>query len=66
MFIVVKSKTRKYGYSVKAPASVIWATGPDNTFGWYRRKSDAQQRADAMNIVASHRTVAGKYRGSLA
>ena len=48
-FIVVKSQTRKYGYAIRAPRHVTWATGPKNTFGWYRRKSDAQERADELN-----------------
>jgi hypothetical protein len=48
-FIVVKSLTRKYGYSIRAPRHVTWATGPTNTVGWYRRKSDAQKRADELN-----------------
>jgi hypothetical protein len=26
-FIVVKSLTRKYGYTLKAPQSITWATG---------------------------------------
>jgi hypothetical protein len=52
-FVVVKSLTRKYGYSIKAPASVTWATGPGNTFGWYRLKSDAQKRANELNRSGS-------------
>ena len=48
-FIVVKSQTRKHGYAIKAPPRVTWATGPQNTFGWYRRKSDAQERATELN-----------------
>jgi hypothetical protein len=48
-FIVVKSQTRKHGYAIKAPGRVTWATGPQNTFGWYRYKSDAQKRADEFN-----------------
>jgi hypothetical protein len=49
MFTVVKSTSRSYGYSIKAPAHITWAQGPGNTFGWYRRKSDAQTTADAHN-----------------
>jgi hypothetical protein len=49
MFIVVPSTSRKYGYSIKAPAHVTWAKGPGNTFGWYKRKRDAQQRCDELN-----------------
>ena len=48
-FVVVKSLTRKHGYAIRAPRHVTWATGPKNTFGWYRRKSDAQERADELN-----------------
>lgn len=48
-FIVVKSLTRKYGYTVKAPPSITWANGPQHTVGWYRRKLDAQRRADELN-----------------
>ena len=39
----------KYGYAIRAPRHVTWATGPQNTVGWYRRKSDAQKRADEFN-----------------
>ncbi len=52
-FIVVKSLTRKYGYSIQAPASIFWVIGPQHTFGWYARKSDAQKRADELNRAAS-------------
>ena len=48
-FIVVKSLTRRYGFSIQAPPNVSWATGPHGTFGWYRLKSDAQKRADELN-----------------
>jgi hypothetical protein len=48
-FVVVKSLTRKYGYTLKAPLSITWAKGPQNTVGWYRRKSDALKRADEFN-----------------
>jgi hypothetical protein len=48
-FVVIKSLTRKYGYSIKAPRSITWATGPQNTVGWYRRMADAQRRADEYN-----------------
>jgi hypothetical protein len=49
-FIVVKSLTRKYGYSIQAPPKITWAKGPGNTFGWYRLKSDARKRADEFNL----------------
>lgn len=48
-FVVVKSLTRKYGYSIKAPNGISWVTGPKNTFGWYRLKSDAQKQAAILN-----------------
>ncbi len=51
MFTVVPSTCRKYGYSIQAPADVTWAMGPGNTFGWYRRKRDAQHRCDELNRV---------------
>ena len=56
MFTVVPSTSRKYGYSIKAPAEVKWAKGPGNTFGWYRRKRDAQQRCDELNKGKNGRT----------
>jgi hypothetical protein len=49
MFTVVPSTSRKYGYSIKAPAAVTWARGPGNTFGWYKRKRHAQQRCKELN-----------------
>jgi hypothetical protein len=48
-FVVVKSLTRRNGYSIQAPPNITWATRPQNTFGWYRYKSDAQKRADEFN-----------------
>jgi hypothetical protein len=48
-FIVVKSLTRKFGYSLQAPRRITWANGPQNTVGWYRRKADAQSQADEYN-----------------
>ena len=55
MFTVVPSTSRKYGYSIKAPPSVTWATDPWNTFGWYKRKVDAQKRADELNRQADNK-----------
>lgn len=49
IFVVVKSLTRNYGYSIKAPKGISWAIGPENTFGWYRLKSDAQKQVDVWN-----------------
>lgn len=48
-FTVVKSLTRKYGYSIKASKDISWVIGPENTFGWYRLKSDAQKQVDVWN-----------------
>lgn len=48
-FIVVRALTRRYGYAIQAPLNITWAVGPQRTFGWYRRKSDAKQRADELN-----------------
>ena len=48
-FVVVKSLTRRYGYAIQAPRSITWAKGPQNTVGWYRLKSDAQNRAEELN-----------------
>ena len=49
MFVVVLATSRKYGFSIKAPADVNWAMGSGNTFGWYKRKRDAQRRCDELN-----------------
>jgi hypothetical protein len=49
MLTVVPSTSRKYGYSIKALAEITWAIGPGNTFGWYRRKRNAQRRCDELN-----------------
>ena len=49
MLTVVPSTSRKYGYCIQAPADVTWAMGPGNTFGWYGRKQDAQQRCNELN-----------------
>jgi hypothetical protein len=49
MFVVVPATNRKYGYGIQAPADVTWAIGPGNTFGWYKRKRDAQQRCNDLN-----------------
>ena len=48
-FVVVKSLTRFYGYAIKAPLSITWANGPQNTVGWYRCTSDAQRRSEELN-----------------
>jgi hypothetical protein len=48
-FTVIRSRRRSYGYSIQAPSDVTWAIGPGGSFGWYRKKSDAQRTADAHN-----------------
>ena len=48
-FAVVPSRTRRYGYSLQAPAGVTWAIGPGRTVGWYRRKRDAVQACVSLN-----------------
>jgi hypothetical protein len=48
-FIVVKSLTRRYGYAIQVPPGNTWVTGPGNTIGWYRLKSDALKRAEELN-----------------
>lgn len=50
-FVVVRSLTRKYGYSIQAPPGTTWAKGPQRTVGWYRLKSDAAKRAEELNRV---------------
>lgn len=52
MFRVVRSRTRPYGYSIQAPPHVTWVIGPGHTFGWFKRKCDAQQAADLHNPAA--------------
>ena len=49
MFTAVPSTSRKYGYSIKAPIEFTWTKGPGKTFGWYKRKRDAQQRCNELN-----------------
>jgi hypothetical protein len=49
MFQVVRSLTRRYGWSIQAPPGTTWVIGPCRTFGWYRYKRDAIARADAFN-----------------
>ena len=49
-FIAVKSRTRTYGYTVQDTTHRATSfIGPGCTAGWYRLKSDAQQRADVLN-----------------
>ena len=57
MFSVVPSTSRKHGYSIKAPAEVTWAKEPGNTFGWYKRKRDAQHRCDELNREKNERPI---------
>ena len=55
MFVVVPSTSRSYGYSIQAPLNVTSAMGSGNTFGWYKRKRDAQQRCDELNQSKNER-----------
>jgi hypothetical protein len=48
-FLVVKVLSRRYSYAIRAPQHVKWAIGPEHTFGWYRRKRDAQQWAAVLH-----------------
>jgi hypothetical protein len=49
-FIVVKSTSRSYGYSLKNTGPVLsWITGPGQTFAWYKYKWAAQARANDLN-----------------
>jgi hypothetical protein len=49
-FVAVKSRTRAYGYAVQdTTGKAAWVAGPGHTFGWYKRKADAQKRADVHN-----------------
>ena len=51
MFIAVKSRIRHYGYSVQNTGKPLsWILGPNQQFGWYKYKRDAQQAADHHNI----------------
>ncbi len=59
-FCVVHSRSRHYGYSIQAPPHITWALGPGNSFGWYRRRSDAQQRADLYNGADEKKVSAAK------
>lgn len=49
-YIADKSQTRKYGYTVRDVNNLTtWFIGPNCTGGWYKKKRDAQQRADVLN-----------------
>ena len=49
-YVAEKSRTRKYGYTVRdINGLTTWFTGPGCTGGWYKRKCDAQCRADILN-----------------
>lgn len=53
-FCVVPSRSRHYGYCIQAPPHITWALGPGNSFGWFKRKSDARQSADVYNATETH------------
>lgn len=48
---VVRNLRRGYGYAVQdtQPEKGSYFTGPQNTAGWYRLKSYAQEHADTLN-----------------
>ena len=49
---VVKNQTRGYGYALQdTTGQDTWATGPGKTHGWYKYKSDAQERADLVAFL---------------
>jgi len=51
-YIAEKSRTKKYGYTVRDVNNLTtWFTGPDCTGGWYKRKCDAQHMADVLNTM---------------
>ena len=51
-YIAWKSQTKNYGYTVRdMNGSTTWFTGPKCTGGWYKRKKDAQERADILNAA---------------
>ena len=52
-FTVVPHPQKNGCYAIQAPPFITWAKGPGNTFGRYRRKTDAQQRADEHNAAMS-------------
>jgi hypothetical protein len=49
VFTAGKSLTRPYGYTVLVPPGTTWA--PHGYAGWYRRKADAQRRANVLNAA---------------
>jgi hypothetical protein len=59
-FQVVRSRTRQYGYSIQAPPQITWVIGPGHTFGWFKRKWDAQQAADLQNAADRKKVSAAK------
>jgi hypothetical protein len=59
-FQVVRSRTRPYGYSIQAPPQITWVIGPGHTFGWFKRRCDAQQAVDVHNAADSKKVSAAK------
>ena len=51
MFIVIKSLTRKYGYSHQwvGPNCPSYVVGPQHTCHWYKYKREAIKRAEDFN-----------------
>lgn len=56
-YMAWKSQTKKYGYTVRDMNNLTtWFTGPNCTGGWYKRKTDAQNRADVLNTIVKEIT----------
>lgn len=55
-YIATKSRTRTYGYTVHdIHGLTTYFTGPGCTAGWYKKKYDAQHRADVLNTAIARR-----------
>jgi hypothetical protein len=52
-FVVVdhprKKRGRPRGFAIQAPAGVLWAVGPNHTFGWYLNEQEAVDRCLVLN-----------------
>jgi hypothetical protein len=57
-FVVVKTHSRAYGYSLKNTGKPLsWITGPGQTFAWYKYKKDAISRANEFNNLEKYKEV---------
>ena len=64
-WIVVKSTSRQYGYSIKdTSGKTTWAKNPGCSCGWYKYKKDAQHAADVQNYVAVTLNILGHKGGT--